>query len=193
MIFESFEFKYHAMKKSLTILAAFLVLSICFFNSEINAAGNKQSKDKKAADQEAVKKSIESGRFIVKLHRMYFRRGGVAYLAPRVNYIILDRGKAIISTAYVGGSYDIKPIVGINMIGRAAVSEVKCNSSKGSYIVKMKVDNGSEALNVILRIARGGSCEASISGLRIDNSSYSGELVPVNDNATAPPIPDNPI
>jgi hypothetical protein len=193
MIFEPFIFKYHVMKKSLTILATFLALLICSHNSEIIAAGNKQSKETKAAQQEAVKKSIESGRFIIKFHRLHFNRGGVAYLAPRANYIVLDRGNAIISTAYVGRQFDIKPIIGINMIGRAAISEIKCNSSKGSYVVKMRVDNGTEVLNVILRIARGGSCEASISGLRIDNSSYSGDLVPVQDNAATATVTVSPI
>jgi hypothetical protein len=193
MIFESFVFKYTAMKKSLTIITALLALSICSHNSRINAAGNKQSKDTKAAEQEAVKKSVESGRYIVKFDRIHFTYGGFADLAPRMNYLILDRGNAVISTAYVGRQYDVKPIIGINMIGKAAISEIKCNSSKGSYIVKMKVNNGSETLNVILRITGSGSCEASISGLKIDNSSYSGQLVPVKDNTVAPPLPDNPI
>jgi hypothetical protein len=193
MIFESFVFKNTAMKKSISIITVFLALSICSHNSEIKAAGKKQSKDTKAAQQEAVKRSVESGRFIVKFNRLYFRQGGLADLFPRLNYIILDRGNAIISTAYVGRQFDVKPIMGINMVGRAAISEIKSNSSKGTYVIKMKVDNGYEALNVILRIARGGACEASISGLRIDNSSYSGHLEPVKDNATAPSLPDKPI
>jgi hypothetical protein len=181
------------MKKSFTLIAALLAISICSYNSKIIAAGNKQSKEKMAAEQEAVKKSIESGRFIVKFHRLYFDRGGIADLAPRVNYIILDRGNAIISTAYVGRQYDVKPIMGINMVGRAAISEIKCNSSKGSYVVKMKVKNGYETLNVILRIQSGGSTDAVISGLRIDNITYSGQLVPVKDNAPAPPLSEDPI
>ncbi len=82
------------MKKSFILIAGLLAISICSYNSERIAAGNKQSKEKKAAEQEAVKKAIESGRFIVKFDSLYFDRGGIVDLAPRANYIILDRGQS---------------------------------------------------------------------------------------------------
>jgi len=175
------------MKNSFRIIIA--ILAITFFSGNVttDAAGNKHSKDRKNAEQAIVRKSVESGRFIIRLDRIYFRYGGIADLKPRANYIILDRGSAVISTAYLGRQFDIRPIAGINMIGRASVSEIKRNPSKGSYIVKMKVDNGNQTLNVTLRIGSTGSCDASISGLMIDNVTYSGDLVPVKDNRDIPP------
>ena len=175
------------MKNSFRKLFAFLAITIVSYNINISAAGIKQTKEEKAAQQIAIKKSVESGRFIVKLDRIYFRRGGIADLRPRANYIILDRGNAIISTAYVGRQFDIRPIMGINMIGKASVSDKQSHSAKGKYVIKMKVNNGTQTLDVTLRICSNGSCDASISGLMIDNSTYSGQLVPVKEEIEAPP------
>jgi hypothetical protein len=174
------------MKKILIGLSAFLAISVIIGNGAISAAGSKQSKEEKVAQQEVVRKSIESGRFIITLNRIYFSHGGIADLRPRANYIIFDRGKAIISTPYVGRQIEIRPISAINMTGKADISEIK-STSKGKYLIKMKVDNGSQSLNVTLRINSNGSCDATISGLMIDNTACSGQLVPVKDNIEETP------
>lgn len=193
MIFESCYSKYHAMRKITLYLFAVLAISLIGGNGILVAAGTKQTKEDKIAQQAAVRQSIESGRFIIRLNRIYFTHGGIADLRPRSNYIIFDRGKALISTAYLGRQFEIRPITGINMTGKASISEIKSSSTKGKYLIKMLVDNGSQTLNVTLRISSNGTCNATISGLMIDNTSYSGQLVPVKNNTDVPAQPGMPV
>jgi hypothetical protein len=177
------------MKKLLRILSAFLAVTFILCNGTISATGSKKSNEEKIAQQEIVKKSVESGRFIIKLDRIYLRRGGIADLRPRANYIILDKGNALISTAYIGRQYEVLPILALKMAGKATISDIERHSKNGKYLIKMKVENGSETLNLTLRISSNGSCDASISGLMIDNTSYSGKLVPVKENIEPTPPP----
>jgi hypothetical protein len=189
MIFESLHSKYHAMKKISISLFVVLALTLIWGSETQGADRGRKSKDDKLARVAEVRKSIESGRFIIRLNRIYFTRGGIADLRPRSNYIIFDRGKALISTAYLGRQYEIRPITGINMTGKATISELNSSSSKGKYRIKMKVDNGTQTLDVTLRIESNGTCNATISGLMIDNTTYSGQLVPVQDKTEVPPPP----
>jgi len=139
--------------------------------------------EKKQIEQSVVKNSIETRRYIIKLNRLYFTYGGMADLIPRANFIIVDGEKAIISTAYVGRQFDIKPIAGINMRGRAEDYALTNNLSKGSYNIKMKVRNGrGNAFDLYLNVSKNGYCTASVSSLKIDNIRYSGYLVPISGN-----------
>ena len=57
-------------------------------------------------------------------------------LVPRANYIIIDGETAVISAAYLGRQYDIRPIAGINMQGRAEEYEaVLQNNQKARMIL----------------------------------------------------------
>ena len=174
------------MKKLIIVLTVLLLISPV---TRIAAAGlddHKSRKEKRASEKAEITKIVESGKFIVKFDRLTSMFGGMTFLMPRLNYIILDKGDAVISTAYIGRQYDIRPIVGISVAGRASHYSMKKNSNTGSFRISLKVQNGGDILHVALNISSTGRCDASISGLRIQTVSYSGYLVPVKETKAVP-------
>jgi hypothetical protein len=179
MIFVLLKIKYHAMKKLFLIITTMVIISSCSSTKEAKSTRIESQNDKKLAKQELVKNAIESRRFIVKLDRLFLTYGGTVQLVPRANYIIVDREKGIISTAYFGRQYAIKPIAAINMFGKTMDYEMTNNTAKGAYKIRLKVADGGKSFDVFLDISKSGSCSASISSLLITNMSYSGHVVPI--------------
>src|SRR5512137_1351469 len=103
------------MKKLFLIIITLIFISSCSTTKEAKSSDSELRIDKKLEEQAVIKKAVESKRFVIKLERLYFLYGGTADLLPSYNYIIIDGNKAIISAAYLGRQYDIKPIAGINM------------------------------------------------------------------------------
>jgi hypothetical protein len=177
------------MKKLFIIIASFFVISSCSSTKEGKSSRSEFREEKKAIDQAMVKNAVHTKKYIIKFERIYFSYGGQIELIPRANYLIVDGERAIINTAYMGKQYDIKPISAINVRGRAMNYVVTDNLSKGTYDIKLKVDNGrTVSFNVFIRISKNGYCSADVSSLKIDNVSYSGYLVPIPDksNTTLP-------
>jgi hypothetical protein len=170
------------MRKLSIIIMSLVVMSSCSTTKEANSSRAEARHEKKLVEQVLVKNAVETRRYIIKLDRLYLRYGGQADLIPRANFIIIDGDRAVISTAYLGRQYDIKPIAGINMRGRAVDYALTNNTSKGSYDIKMRVQNGRNAsFDVYINITKNGFCTASLSSLKIDNIRYSGYLVPITD------------
>lgn len=174
------------MKTSIYIVLALLFMSSCATTKETLSTRRELKAEKLLAEQAIIKRAVESRRFIIKFDRIYFRRGGFADLIPRRNYIILDGNKAIISAAYLGRQFDIKPIAGINMLGETKEFEYSGKSEKGSYEIAMKVDNNFNSFNVYLKIGKNGSCSASLSGMLIDAVQYQGHIVPMKEKNNVP-------
>jgi hypothetical protein len=175
------------MKKLLIIITTLMVMSSCSTTKETKSSRIELRKENKLAEQQVVKKAVESRRFIIKLDRLYFSYGGIVDLIPRANYIIIDGEKAIISAAYLGRQYDIKPIAGISMRGESMKYELTSNLPKGMYEIKMKVTNGGTSFDVYLTIGKNGLCNASLSNIKIDFVRYSGHLVPIKDKTVNTP------
>ena len=169
-------------------------MTSCSTTKESKSSRAEQRNEKKVIEQGMVKNAVENRRYIIKLEYLYLNYGRRADLVPRANYIIVDGEKAIISTAYLGRQYDIKPIAAINMRGRADDYAITNNVSKGSYEIKLKVNNGgADSFSVFLNVSKNGTCTASVSSLKIDNVRYSGYLVPIPGNPNIPPEPGNTI
>jgi Domain of unknown function (DUF4251) len=179
------------MKKLFTIFFSLLVMSSCSTTKEANSSRAEARKEKKLLNQELVKSAIESKRYIIKFDKMYVNFG-FRELFPRANFLIVDKEKAILSTAYLGRQYDIKPIAAINIRGRSVDYAVTDNISKGSYDIKMKVNNnGSNTFDVFIKVSKDGSCYISVSSLKIENVNYSGYLVPIPDTTNPATQPGN--
>ena len=175
------------MKKLSIIIMSLVVMSSCSSTKEVKSSRAELRHEKKLVEQGMVKNAVETRRYIIKLNRLYLYHGGIADLIPRANFIIIDGDRAVISTAYLGKQYDIKPIAGINMRGRAVDYALTNNTSKGSFDIKMTVRNGRNAsFDVYINITKNGFCTASLSSLKIDNIRYSGYLVPISDGTNAP-------
>jgi hypothetical protein len=170
------------MKNLFIIFISLIVLSSCTSTKEAKLSKVEVRKEKRLVDQALVKQAVESKRYIIKFDRIYFSYGCVIDLIPRANYLIVDKEKAIINTAYMGRQFDIKPIAAIDVHGRTFSYAVTDNTSKGSYDIKMKVRNGGSAsFDVYIRISKSGYCSTDVSSLKIDNVTYSGYLVPISD------------
>lgn len=167
-------------------MTSLLVITSCATTKEAKLARAELRNEKKLAEQEIVKKAVESKRFIIKLDRLYFSNGGRIDLMPRANYIIVDGNNAIISAAYLGRQNEIKPIAAINLIGKTKNYQLTSFVSKGRYDIKMEVDNGKNSFDVYLRINKNGTCNASFNTLRIDLVNYTGHLVPIKDKKNLP-------
>jgi hypothetical protein len=187
MIFEIPSVKCTAMKKSLVIILLTIFVSACSTTKEANSSSTGDHKDKNLAEQDIIKKTVESRRFVIKLERLYYMYGGTAELKPRANYIIIYGDKAVISAAYIGRQFDIKPITGINMRGETMNYELTRKVSKGMYEIKTQVTNGKRTFDLIISVGKNGSCNATLSSINIDNISYRGYIVPIKEN---PPVQD---
>jgi hypothetical protein len=182
------------MKKLFIIFISLMVMSSCTTTKEAKSSRAELRKEKKLIDQVLVKNAVESKRYIIKFDRIYFTRGGMIELMPRANFLIVDREKAILNTAYMGRQFDIKPIAAINIRGRSQDYALTDNLSKGSYEIKMKVNNGgSTTFDVFIRISKNGYCTASVSSIKIDNVTYNGQLEPIMDNTNSFTKEGNPI
>jgi hypothetical protein len=174
------------MKKLLFFLAIFSILSACSATKDVQTSRAELRRDKKIAEQAIVKKAVESKRYIIKLDRMYLMHGGIVNLYPRVNYIIIDGNKAVISAAYFGRQFDIKPIAGISMFGRPTNYELTDNLSKGIYEVHSVITNENNSFDLYLTIGKGGNCTVSFNNMKLDYVTYKGYLVPIKDKSTMP-------
>jgi hypothetical protein len=174
------------MRKLLFFLAILPLLSACSATKDVQSSRAEMRKDKKIAEQAIVKKAVESRSYIIKLDRMYLMHGGIVNLYPRVNFIIIDGNKAVISTAYFGRQYDIRPIAGISMYGRPTDYELTYNISKGIYEVHSVIKNDSNSFDLYLTIGKGGNCTVSFNNMKLDYVSYKGYLVPVKKKVTMP-------
>ena len=182
------------MKKLFILIISVVIISACTTTKEANSSRSETRNEKKLIDQALVKNAVESKRYIIKFDRLYLSYGGMIELIPRANFLIIDREKAILNTAYLGRQYDIKPIASINVRGSATDYAVTDNLSKGSYEISLKLRNGgSNSFDVTIRISKNGYCSASVSSLKIDHINYDGYLVPITDKSNTPPQEGNPI
>jgi hypothetical protein len=170
------------MKKLWILILIPVLMSSCTTSKEAASGRNELRKDKQLTDELLVKNAVESRKYIIKLQRLYPEFGSFFDLVPRANYIIIDGEKAVISTAYLGRQFDIRPIGAINMHGMAEDYAVTSKLNKGKYEVSLNIDNGgANTFHVYITINKNGNCYASVSSLKIDNVRYSGYLVPIID------------
>jgi len=174
------------MKKLIFFFITILITASCATTKESGLSKSDIRNNKKIAEAALVKRAVEDKKYIIKLDRLYFRYGGIVDLIPTANYIIIDGDKAIISSAYLGRQFDIRPIAGINVKGKNQEYQLKIKDDRGGYEVEMVVSNGSNTFNVYLTIGSSGTCSASIINLKLDSVSYKGYLVPIEDYTKVP-------
>jgi hypothetical protein len=161
------------------ILTGMAMLASCAA-TKVEETTKKESKDAKDAFMQAeIRQAIEMRRFIIKFDRLYSSRGSRVDLIPKSNYIILDGDKVIISAAYIGRQYSNRPIKGIDMIGKAVSFELKNNTTKGTYEIRMKVKNEMNTFDVFLTLTKDGNCNTSLTSNKIDYVRYTGNFVPL--------------
>jgi hypothetical protein len=172
------------MKKIGFILMICLLVSACSTIKETGISRSEKRESQKLAKQVAVKKAVESRRYIIRMERIYPQGGGFLDLVPKSNFIIVDGGAASISLGYVGRNYGIRPISGINLNGQTVNYKLQSNEEKGVYNVNMEVRNNNNKFDIYLTIGSDGSCSTSVNNSYIQTARYFGHLVPIPERVT---------
>jgi hypothetical protein len=177
------------MKKLFFILLTVLSVSSLASVNLPESSDTISREQRKVAKQENIKKAVESKRFAIELDKLYLPRNGFVDLYEGSNYIIIDGNKAVISAGYMGRQRGLYPVAGIRLTGRPSVYNLKKNDSKGIYKIEMEVTAGNDTFHIFMTISENGHCSALISGLKIEDSRYSGDFIPI-EHAKKVPEPD---
>lgn len=176
----------HAMKK------LFLIIIVIAFTAPFADASEPVSSDrserigKKLAKQEKIREAVESNSFAIELDRLFMSRYGNVNLNPRMNFIVINGNKATISAGYMGRQRGLFHVAGIRLTGRPTVYKLQKNESKGNYRIVMEVAGGNDNFQITMTISDNGYCSALISGIRMDDTRYSGTLVPLEKKQKVP-------
>ena len=65
------------------------------------------------------------------------------------------------------------------MVGRAVSFEMKNNSAKGIYEIKIKVTNNINTFDVYLTVNNEGYCNTSLTSYKLDRVRYTGNFIPL--------------
>ena len=130
---------------------------------------------------QVIEKSIENDRYIVNVSRLFTRRGAPVDLRPENNFIVISNQRARISLAYVGRSYDIRGISGINMTGEVIEKSIKYKK-RGEMVVNLKVRQNNDTFRVNLVVGKDGYTSVSVTHPRIDYITYRGHVSPLRPN-----------
>ncbi len=164
------------MKKIVILSLISLFIVSCNAGKEGAQVRRENKIAEKALQAESTAKSVESRKFVLRMDRMYASKGGMFYLVPRRNYLIIDDYKAKMSLAYVGRSYDVRGIAGINMTGETERYEVIRKNDKGVYEINMSLKQGATKFDLFLTVYDNGNCFLSLNNGRIESVRYSGTL-----------------
>ncbi len=180
------------MKKAIFFLAAFLIASMCLSFTDISAQGEKPSraekrKLRKISEMAQVKKAVESRRYVIKVRRLYTNGGGFYEMVPTANFVIINGEFASISLGYVGRSFGIHPITGINLNGRTYSYKMQDRTKGQGYDVQLAVKYGGDKFDVYLTIGPSGSCGITINNPYIQSIRYEGDLEPIPASQATPP------
>lgn len=178
------------MKTHLFFIFALIVLVSCSTSNLSKTARTELKLERKAAQKELVQKNIESGSFLIKMDRLQIPGGGFIYLLPSSNYIIINKGYVRMRLGYIGRTYDVRGITGINLNGMATKYELMGDENKGAYEMKIEVKDGGDLFKINLAVKGDEYCEATVSNIRIETIRYTGHLIPaevqISDSSNQP-------
>jgi hypothetical protein len=163
------------MKNLVFVIIAAILLASCASTKETKST----KLEKKAAEAEMVKRAVESRQYVIRMDKIFMLGGGIADLVPKNNFFIMNSEIASVSLAYVGRSYFIRPISGINFNGQTTSYKMQNNAEKGLYNIQVEVETGGNKFDFFLTIGTSGRCDISVNNPRIESTSYRGTLVPL--------------
>lgn len=161
-----------------------LLIPACSTTKEAGVTRAEKRELRKIAEREAVKKAVESRRYIIKMDRINVMGGGFLDLIPRNNFIIINGESASISLGYIGRQFGIRPISGINFNGQTVKYELDSREGKSVYNINMEVKYRNDKFDLYLTVGYNGNCSVSIINSYIQSVSYSGKLVPIAESDT---------
>jgi hypothetical protein len=173
------------MKKIAFFLSVVFLVTACSPAKDMSSSKSENRKLKKLAEQAEIKKAVESRRYVIKVNRL-FTRGAMIEMIPTSNFVIVNGEIASVSLGYIGRSFGIHNITGINMNGRTTSYKMETNDTKGQYKIQMTVIYGADKFDMYLTIGTNGECNISLNNPYIQTVTYSGNLFPLADPNTVP-------
>lgn len=163
------------MKNFVFIIIAALLLGSCASTKE-----TKQTKaEKQAAEAESVKRAVESRQYVIRMDKIFIQGSGMADLVPKNNFFIMNGEIASVSLAYVGKTFFIRPISGLNFNGQTTSYKMQSGLDKGLYNIQVEVEAGGNKFDFFLTIGTSGNCNLSVTNPHIQSVNYRGTLVPL--------------
>ncbi len=148
-----------------------MISTSCSSSGEMGAAGD----ERKAAKKEEVNEAVETQRMLIRVNRMYARRGGTIEMRPESNFVIIDQARVRISLGYLGRSHSIRPVSAINMQGEIYSREIG-EWKKGGYDMELELGQDGERFTVNMTISADGYVDLRLTNPRLDMVRYSGKL-----------------
>ena len=159
------------------------LIASCSSTKNVTTDNTTPKKEKKLAQQAAIKQAVESRRYIIKMNRIYTNGGGWGELVPRFNFIVVDGEIASVSLPYAGRSYGARRITGVNFNGHTIKYDMVNNEGKGNYKIDMKVAKGGDTFTFYIDISKSGYATVSLLNLMLGATTYNGVVVPVKQTA----------
>jgi len=172
------------------IIISAILLPACSVSKKTSSAGSGSSGEKKLAEQPDIRKAIESRKYVIMIDRIIPTRGNPVELIPRNNFIIINGELASISLAYLGRSFGIRQITGINVNGHTGRYEMRTDDKKSVYRINMEVVKDNDKFDLFMSLGANGYCSVSITNPYIETVNYHGTIVPLEDykSPAAPPM-----
>jgi len=167
------------MKKLIILLSIAAFAVSCSSSKETAMSGPDARKSKKLANEEVIKKAVESRRYVIKFNKLISAGGGYIDLIPSSNFVIMNGGIASVSLFYSGRSMLSRPISAINFNGHAITYEMKSDQGKGMYSINRRVKKGADNFDLYISIGKGGSCSLSVVNPHIQSVTYQGTVMPI--------------
>jgi hypothetical protein len=174
------------MKNIAFLLMVIFLFPACSSTREMSSTKAENRKQKKLAEQAEIKKAVESRKYIIKVDRFFAAGGRRIDLIPRSNFVIINGEFASISLLYMGRSYTVRPISGINFNGHTVNYKMESDDARGTYKIRMVVQAGNDKFDVFMTIGNEGSCNVSLNNSYIQSANYTGTLEPFSESKKVP-------
>lgn len=171
------------MNSKIFLLLIVLVIGVfsCTVSKESYSLRAEKRKAERLAAQVAIKKAIESRRFVLKMDKIILPDGLMVDLVPRNNFIIINGEIISVSLGYAGRSFGARQISGINFNGRTGRYLMKSDEAKGIYNIQVEaITPNKDKFDIYLTLGENGYCSASVNNPYIQSVSYRGVLVPLS-------------
>jgi hypothetical protein len=177
------------MKNLVIVLVAVGLMASCTSSKEASSSKT-QTKNLEVA---VVKQAVEARRYVIKMRKIISQSGTSADLIPDNNFFIMNGEFASVSLPYMGRSFSIRPISGINFNGRTLEYKMQGDQEKGVYKIDVEVEANGTRFDFYLNIGSSGTCSLSVINAHIESVTYYGDLVPLSQMKGTEPQPKDRI
>jgi hypothetical protein len=172
------------MKYIISVLIGGLLITSCSSSKEASTSRT----ERKNLEKELVMHAVEARKYVIRIDKIISQNGN-ADLVPENNFFIINGEFASVSLAYMGRSYHMRPISGINFNGQTVSYKMEKDTEKRLYNIQVEVESSGNRFDFYLSIGTTGTCTISVTNPYIQSVSYHGNLVPLSQTSYTEPLP----